>query len=81
MMNVLAFCAPKHEVTQVFLTGTLLNAFFSKKGIFTYLAAVIIVISRQTFLKIKEKKRFIVYYHLRARKVIYLLCSHLDKNM
>lgn len=56
LMNVLAFSAPRHEVTQVFLTGTTLITFFSKKGIFTSLAAVIVVISRHTFFKIKGKK-------------------------
>lgn len=56
LMNVLAFSAPRHEVTQVFLTGTLLKTSFSKEWMFTCLAAVNVVISRHTLFKIKGEK-------------------------
>lgn len=68
LINVLAFSAPRHEVTQVFLTGTTFNTFFSKKGIFTCLAAVFVEISRHTLFKIKGNKRFIVFNHIRGKR-------------
>lgn len=71
LMNVLAFCAPNREVTQVFLTGTLLSAFFSKKGIVTCLAAVNVVISRHTFFRIKEEKSGLSF------SIIYVQKGHL----
>lgn len=77
LMNVLAFSAPRHEVTQVFLTGTTLNTFFSKKGIFTCLAAVFLEVSRHTLFKIKGKKKGLSFSIIFVQKGSYLVCSHL----
>lgn len=63
---ILAIFAPIQEVTQVFLTRTLIITPFPKCWIFTHFAAVLIIISRRTFFKINNifflSVQFLLYW-------------------